>query len=66
MALNVTWDYKSVQVLNGTSPDVRRKFLEHEAQDGWVYVGSVPIDDDDHLVFKKSSDQPGIALISGA
>ena len=63
MAVPITWDYKSVQVLNGTSSDVRRKLLEQEAEDGWEYVGSIPIDDDDHLVFKKSSDRPGIAVI---
>lgn len=62
MAVPITWDYQSVQVLYGTSPDVRRELLEHEAEDGWVYVGTVTIDDDDHLVFKKSSDQPGIAV----
>jgi hypothetical protein len=63
MAVPITWDYKSVQVLNGISSDVRRKLLEQEAEDGWVYVGSIPIDDDDHLVFKKSSDRPGIAVV---
>jgi hypothetical protein len=63
MAVPITWDYKSVQVLNGTSTNVRRKLLEHEAEDGWAYVGSVPIDDDAHLVFKKSSDRPGIVVI---
>jgi hypothetical protein len=63
MAVNITWDYKSVRVLAGISSDVRQKLLQHEAQEGWVYVGTVPIDDDDHLVFKKSSDRPGIAVI---
>ena len=36
MAVPIAWDYRSVQVLYGTSPDVRRKLLEHEAEDGWV------------------------------
>jgi len=31
MAVSVTWDYKALQVLYGSSPDVRRKLLEHEA-----------------------------------
>jgi hypothetical protein len=64
MAVNITWDYKSVQLQRGISSDVRQKILQHEAEEGWVYVGTVPIDDDDHLVFKKSSDRPGIAVIS--
>jgi hypothetical protein len=51
--MDITWDYRAVQVLYGTSPDVRRKLLEHEAEDGWEDVGSVRIDDDDHLVLKK-------------
>ena len=63
MAVNITWDYKSVQVQCGISSDVRQKVLQHEAEEGWVYVGTVPIDGDDHLVFKKSSDRPGIAVI---
>jgi hypothetical protein len=37
-----------------TSPDVRRKILEHEAEDGWTYVTNVAIGDDENLVFKKS------------
>jgi hypothetical protein len=63
MAANIAWDYKSVQVLCGTTPDVRRKLLEHEAEGGWVYVGTVAIDDDDNLVFKKGSGEPGIATV---
>jgi hypothetical protein len=63
MAVNVTWDYKSVQVLYGISSAVRQEILQHEADAGWVFVGIVPIDDDEHLVFKKSSDRPGIAVI---
>ena len=61
--MDITWDYRAVQFLYGTSPDVRRKLLEHEAEYGWVYVGSVRIDDDDHLVLKKGSAEPGIAAV---
>jgi hypothetical protein len=43
MAVPISRDYKSVQVLNGTSTNVRRKLLEHEARDGWLYVGSVQL-----------------------
>jgi hypothetical protein len=50
MVVPITWDYKSVQVLERNFSDVRRKLLEHEAEDGWIHVGSIPIDDDDHLV----------------
>jgi hypothetical protein len=63
MAVNITWDYKSVQVLCGISSDVRLKILQHEADEGWEYIGTLPIDGDDNLVFKKSSDRPGIAVI---
>jgi hypothetical protein len=63
MPVPITWDYKSVQILYGASPNDRSELLEHEAEDGWVYVAVVRIDDDDHLVFKKSSDRPGIAVI---
>jgi hypothetical protein len=59
----VSWDYKSIQVRYGISSDVQQKILQHEAEEGWVYVGTVPIDDGDHLVFKKSSDRPGIAVV---
>ena len=55
MAVPVEWDYRSVQVLYGTSPDVRRKLLEHEAEDSWAYVTNVAIGDDKNLVFKKSA-----------
>ena len=54
MAAPIAWEYRSVQVLYGTSPDVRRKILEHEAEDGWTYVTNVAIGDDENLVFKKS------------
>jgi|GEM_PF-2694804 hypothetical protein len=54
MAVSMGWDYRSVQVLYGTSPDVRRKLLEHEAEDGWAFVTNVAIGDDENLVFKKS------------
>jgi hypothetical protein len=54
MAVPIAWDYRSVQVLYGTSPEVRRKLLEHEAEAGWVYVTNVAIGDDENLVFKKS------------
>jgi hypothetical protein len=54
MAVPTAWDYRSIQVLYGTSPDERRKLLEHEAEDGWTYVTSVAIGDDENLIFKKS------------
>jgi hypothetical protein len=54
MAVPIAWDYRSVQVLYGTSPDERRKILEHEAEDGWTYVTNVAIGDDENLIFKKS------------
>jgi hypothetical protein len=54
MAVPIAWNYRSVQVLYGTSPDERRKILEHEAEDGWTYVTNVAIGDDENLIFKKS------------
>jgi hypothetical protein len=54
MAVPIARDYRSVQVLDGTSPDVRCKLLEHEAEGGWAYVTNVVIGDDENLVFKKS------------
>jgi hypothetical protein len=54
MAVSIAWDYRSIQVLQGSSPDVRRKLLEHEAEDGWAYVTNMAIGDDEILVFKKS------------
>jgi hypothetical protein len=47
--------YRSVQVLHGTTPNARRKLLEHEAEDDWAYVTNVAIGDDENLVFKKSA-----------